>query len=458
MISNSNVLANENGGAAVINWSSRFAFLMASIGFAVGLGNIWRFPYITGENGGGAFVIVYLACTFLIGVPILIAELSIGRMGRSSPPNSMRAVALIQGRTSHWQAVGLIHLLAAFAIMVVYCVISGWVLSYLFKSAFSDFSGFQGADANFLFEDMLSHPFSMFAWTLLSIVITGAIIWAGVDKGIDRVVRVLMPCLLGFIVVLIVNNFFNDGFSAGFSYLFSFEFRKITPSVMLAAIGQAFFSIGVAMAGMMTYGSYLPRQVSIPKSAAIIVLSDTAVALMAGLVIFPLVFRFGLDPSGGAGLIFKTLPVAFGQMPGGYVFSIFFFLMLSIAAITSMVGLVEPHTRWLEEKGFSRHKSALMILGLISVLSTISIMGYGSLSQYSFFGRDINGSIDFFSNQILLPIGGFLIAIFIGWFVGPSHLKDELDIDSSFFRLWYFLVRFVVPASLFLIFIFGLYN
>ena len=444
---------NSSGPA----WTSRFAFLMASIGFAVGLGNIWRFPYVTGENGGGAFVLVYLLCVFAIGVPILMAELLVGRRGKMSPPNSMRNVAIECGGRKQWQFVGLMNLLAAFLIMVTYCVVAGWVLEYLFKALVTGFSGVDGEMAIQAFDNMLGDARGMLFWTLLSLVLTGSIIYAGVQDGIERAVKVLMPALFSLMITLVIYNMVVGGFGEAIQYMFFADFSKITGTVMLAAIGQAFFSIGVAMGGMMTFGAYLPKTISIPRSVVIIIVADTLVALMAGLVIFPAVFNNGLDPAGGPGLIFKILPVAFAQMPGGHVVSVLFFLLLSVAAITSMVGLTEPLTHWLgEHQGFSRHKSTLLVLGSIAVLSVISILGYNYLAAFNLGGKDINGVVDYFSNQILLPIGGLLIAIFAGWFVDRHVSVEELDMeDNTLFKLWYLLIRFVVPPAVFVVFVLG---
>lgn len=247
------------------------------------------------------------------------------------------------------------------------------------------------------------------------------------------------------------------GFGAALNYLFSPDFYKITPAVILAAVGQAFFSIGVGMAAMMTYGAYLPKQVSIPRSVALIVCVDTVVALLAGLVIFPAVFANGLDPSGGPGLIFQTLPVAFAQMPGGQWVSVLFFLLLSVAAITSMVGLIEPQTRWLQEaKGYARHKSALVILSVISLLSVSSILGYNHFANYTYLGMDINGAMDYVANQLLLPIGGLLIAVFVAWVMRREVVLDELGSrDGLGFRLWYGLIRYVVPVAVLVMFVLG---
>ncbi len=444
-------------GAAQSHWSSRFAFIMASVGFAVGLGNIWRFPYVTGENGGAAFVIVYLACAFGIGIPILMAELLIGRRGAASPPNAMANVATENGKSRKWGLVGGMGLLAAYTIEIVYAVIVGWVLWYLFKAVTTGFVGIDGVAANAEFASVLDSSLGMIFWTLVGLSITGLIIYAGVQNGIERAVVVMMPLMLFLLVALAGYNYFAGGFSEAVAWLFTPDFSKIGPSTLLVAIGQAFFSIGVAMGGMMIYGSYLPKSISITQSVFIIVIADTMVAVLAGLVIFPAVFANGLDPAAGPGLIFQTLPVAFAQMPGGYVFSILFFVMLSFAGITSMVGLVECVNGWLVDSyDMPRHKSALLVVGSIALLSVLSILSYNVMSDYTIGGKNFNDSLDYFSNQILLPLGGLLIAIFAGWVVTKETTQNELSSLNSFgYQVWHFLIRFVVPPALIVIFVMG---
>lgn len=440
-------------------FSSRFGFLMAAIGFAVGLGNIWRFPYLTGENGGGAFVIVYLLCVLTIGVPIIIAELLIGRRGRLSPPRALAAVAKAEGVSVRWGWLGSMNVLAAFLIVGVYAVIVGWVLRYLYLAATNSFVAMNAATAENLFAGTLANTGEALLWTLLGLLITGGIIIGGVQRGIERAVRVLMPMLFALLVLLAIYNVFAGGFLEALRYLFVPDFSVVTPSLLLVAVGQAFFSIGVAMAGMMTFGAYLPGHVSIPRSAVIIALGDTLVALLAGLVIFPAVFHNGLDPAGGTGLIFQTLPVAFAQMPGAYVVGLLFFLLLSVAAITSMVGLIEPITAWLCEvtQWRRRHASALS-LAAVTVLSVVSALSYSGWSGVQTFGMSLSELLDFVPNQLLLPIGGLLIAVFAGWRMSISASSQELGLanDSTAFRSFQVLVRFFVPVVIGVIFVTGL--
>jgi NSS family neurotransmitter:Na+ symporter len=446
------------GGGGHAHWTSRFAFLMASVGFAVGLGNIWRFPYVTGENGGAAFVLIYLACATLIGVPILMAELMLGRRGDGSPPTAMRRVAAESGRNRQWQWVGGMGLMAAYTIEIVYAVIVGWVLWYLFKALSTGFAGVDALAAEAQFTGVLGDNVGMLFWTLVGLAITGLIVYSGVKEGIERAVILLMPLMFALLVLLALFNVFAGGFGEAVAWLFTPDFSKITFATVLAAVGQAFFSIGVGMAGMMTYGAYLPREFSISHSVLIIVVADTAVALLAGLVIFPAVFNYGLDPAAGPGLLFQTLPVAFAQMPGGYLFSVLFFLMLAVAGITSMVGLIESLNSWVEERfSVSRHVSALLVVGSISVFSIFSILSYNVLDELRFAGRNFNDAADYFVNQVLLPLGGLSIAIFAGWFMRPEHSRDEFTtLTRAAYRLWFILIRYLVPPALLLIFIMGL--
>jgi len=444
-------------GGGQDHWSSRFAFLMASVGFAVGLGNIWRFPYVAGENGGAAFVLIYLACAFGIGIPILMAELLIGRRGQSSPPAAMANVAAENGSSRNWQWVGGMGLLAAYTIEIVYAVIVGWVLWYLFKAVTTGFVDIDGMAAGAEYSAMLGDNVGMIFWTLIGLSITGLIIYAGVQNGIERAVVIMMPVMFVLLLGLATYNYFAGGFTEAVEWLFTPDFSKIGPATVLTAIGQAFFSIGVAMGGMMIYGSYLPKTVSITQSVFIVVIADTGVAILAGLVIFPAVFSNGLDPAAGPGLIFQTLPVAFSQMPGGYAFSILFFLMLSFAGITSMVGLVECVNAWLEERyQMPRHRSAVLVIGSIAAFSVLSILSYNVLGDWSIAGMNFNGVMDYFSTKILLPVGGLLIAVFSGWVVSKEVTRDELSsLNAVGFHIWHFLIRFVVPPALLVIFVMG---
>ena len=372
-------------------WSSRFAFIMASVGFAVGLGNIWRFPYVTGENGGSAFVLIYLLCAVAIGIPCLMAELLVGRRGGGSPPTSMAAVATESGRSDRWRVVGGLGVVTAYTIAITYAVVVGWVLWYLGRALVTGFADFDAAVAETTFAGLLADNQSMVIWTLIGNVIVGSIIYAGVTAGIERAVTIMMPLMFSLLVGLSIYNYFAGGFVETLQWLFTPDFSKVTGATFLAAVGQAFFSIGVGMGGMMTYGAYLPKDFSIIRGAGTIVLADTFIALLAGFVVFPAVFHFGLDMASGPGLIFQTLPVAFAQMPGGAVFAVLFFVMLGVAGVTSMVGLLESVTSWTKEKlGTSRQRSTILVVGSVSCLSVISVLSYNIWEDYRLLGMNFN--------------------------------------------------------------------
>lgn len=453
------------GGSVHENWSSRFGFLMASVGFAVGLGNIWKFPYITGENGGGAFVIVYLICVFAIGVPILMAEILIGRRGGGSPDVSMANVARAENASPRWHLLGAMTMVTAFVILLVYCVVAGWVFQYLYFAGSGAFASLiAGEDSIALFADVLAAPGGMVFWTGLVLVICCSIVASGIRNGIERAVIVLMPVLFILLVIMVIYAAVAGDFKTGVAFLFNPDFSKINAGVVLIAIGQAFFSVGVAMAGMMTYGAYLPKQVSIGRSALIIVAADTLVALLAGLAIFPLVFKHGVDPEGGPGLIFETLPLAFAHMPGGYFFSIVFFTLLSVAAITSIVGLLEPLMSWGEERfRMSRKRLAAILVGTIGVLSILSILSYNQLAGFTplawlpgFDGKNVNDILGFLTDQLMLPLGGLLIAIFVGWFMSADSSKDELAPSRAWhFSAWRFLLRYLAPPAVAIMLVLG---
>ena len=444
-----------SSGTAI--WSSRFAFIMASVGFAVGLGNIWRFPYVTGENGGSAFVVIYLLCALGIGVPCLMAEFLVGRRGGGSPPTSMARVAEESGRSRHWRAVGGMGVVTAFTIAITYAVVVGWVLWYLMQAAVTGFSAFDSAVAASTFANLLNNNSAMVLWTLIGNLLVGGIIYAGVTAGIERAVTILMPLMFLLLIGLGIYNFFTGGFMETLEWLFTPDFSKVTGSTVLAAVGQAFFSIGVGMGGMMTYGAYLPRDFSIAQGAAVIVLADTLVALLAGFVVFPAVFFFGLDMASGPGLIFQTLPVAFSQMPGGPIFAVLFFLMLSVAGITSMVGLLESVTNWTQERlGISRQQSTILVIASVTSLSVISVLSYNLWEDYRLLGMNFNELTEALYDKLLLPLAGLLVALFTGWVMKREHSEAELGSDATGYALWRWLTRFIVVPAVAVILVSGI--
>ena len=439
-------------------WSSRFAFIMASVGFAVGLGNIWRFPYVTGENGGSAFVLIYLLCAVAIGIPCLMAELLVGRRGGGSPPTSMEAVALESGQSRHWRGVGGLGVLTAYTIAITYAVVVGWVLWYLARAVFTGFADFDAAAAEATFAGLLADNEAMVLWTLVGNILVGTIIYAGVTAGIERAVTIMMPLMFSLLVGLSIYNYFAWGFVETLEGLFTPDFSKVTGATFLAAVGQAFFSIGVGMGGMMTYGAYLPKDFSIARGAGTIVLADTLIALLAGFVVFPAVFHFGLDMASGPGLIFQTLPVAFSQMPGGSVFAVLFFVMLGVAGVTSMVGLLESVTSWTKERlQLSRQRSTILVVGSVTSFSVISVLSYNIWEDYRLLGMNFNELTEALYDKLFLPLAGLLVALFTGWFMHSDHSAAELRDDARWYGLWRALTRFVVVPAVAVILITGLF-
>jgi len=444
--------------AATAAWGSRSGFILASIGFAVGLGNIWRFPYVTGENGGSAFVVIYLLCAFGIGVPILMSEFLVGRRGAKSPPFAIGGVSAEAGLKPGWSWVGTLTIVTAFGILISYAVVAGWVLGYFYQALQGTMLAATPELAAARFDRMLADPIDLIFWGTLALGVSGAIIASGVQQGIERAVKILMPTLFGLLLLLMIHNLFVGGMPAALDYLFKPDFSKVTGATFLAALSQAFFSIGVAMGGMMMFGAYLPKTISIAQSAMIIVAADTLVALLAGLVIFPMVFHNGLDVGAGTGLIFQTLPVAFGRMENGALVGAVFFLLLCVAAITSIVGLAEPVRGYVQERfGVSRRRSTIMTFGTLLPCSVISALSFSTWSGASLFGQSLDYWIEYLPNQVMLPVGGLLIAIYVAWRLPKQISYEELGITNvRWYTLWWSLMRFIVVPAVLIILLTGL--
>ena len=438
------------------SWSSGFTFVLAAVGAAVGLGNIWKFPYVVGVSGGGAFVLIYLACVVFVAIPILIAELWIGRRGNRSPPVAMRIVASNAGRSTAWSVVGWMGMLVGYLIATYYSVIAGWTLAYIFKAG-TGFGGASPAEVPGQFDALLADPLTMTLFHTVFITVALLIVGRGVRDGIERAVKVLMPALFVMLLVMIGYAAVEGNFKAGTDFLFSTDFSKIDGSIVLSAIGQSFFSISVAMGLIMTYGSYVPRDVSLTKSALIIASADTMVALLAGLMIFPLVFANGLDPGSGPGLIFRTLPAAFAGMSGGAVFGALFFLLLAFAAVTSIIAIIEPIVAYAEGRWNMRRRNGCIVfgflawaIGLATVFSFNVWSGVMPLSAISTFAEmNIFALIDYFTANLLMPLGAIFMAIFVGWLIKPAVLTQDLEFGSdALFKVWLWMIRVIVPVAI----------
>ena len=439
-------------------WGSRWIFILAATGSAVGLGNIWKFPYIAGENGGGAFVLVYLFCILLVGVPIMMAEVLIGRRGRQSPINSMQDVAVEAGQHKRWALLGWMGVLAGFMIFSFYSVVAGWVLYYIAGMGVGDFIAIGSEDAGKVFNGLLADPQTLIIWHSIFVLMVMAVIAGGVQKGLENAVRFLMPALFVLLFLLLGYSMQSGSFSQGWDFLFHFDPEALSWNAVLVALGHAFFTLSLGMGAIMVYGSYMPRTSSIGSSVLIIAAMDTLVALIAGLSIFPIVFANNMDPGAGPGLMFVTLPVAFGQMPGGQVFGFVFFLLVGVAAWTSAISLMEPAAAWLVEKfGWSR-VPACLVLGLVVWVLGIGALGsFNFLSHVQLIGFNIFDFLDFLTANVMLPLGGLLIAVFAGWFMTRSMCENELEISSPLlFNAWYIVLRFVAPVAVALVFVLNL--
>jgi NSS family neurotransmitter:Na+ symporter len=444
------------GAAGHEHWSSRTGFLLAAIGSAVGLGNFWRFPYQAGESGGGAFVLVYLACILLIATPLVMAELMIGRRGQKSAVGSSYAVAKEAGQSGGWAIIGWMGMIGGFLILSFYSVIGGLVLAYIPEAMLGSFSGKNAAEIGEIYATLQANPVKMTIFHALFMGITGYIVAKGLQRGIEPAVKVLMPLLFLLMVLLLGYAIFEGAFMEGVRFLFTPDFSKINATVFVDAIGHAFFSVGVALAILITYGSYLGPDMNLPRAGIIIALSDTGVAIVAGLIIFPIVFAHGVDPAAGPGLLFETLPIAFGQMFGGVVFGSIFFILMFVAALTSSISILEIAGAYADERlGVSRTTGAILaasaafLVGMATVLSFNVWSGWYPLDALTpFRGLTPFGLIDTITQQFMLPLAGILIAVFAGWALPKTLTQQELGLSAGAYQVWSGLLRYLAPIAI----------
>ena len=435
-------------------WSSGRTFLLASVGGAIGLGNIWRFPYIMGENGGGAFVFVYLAAAFLVAVPILSVEVAIGRHGRASPYTAMAAVSTQSGRWAAWGLVGGMGLLAGYLIMSFYSVIAGSTLDYLFLAASGAFTGLASESAQALNAGLNNNPLRLGVWHTLFMLASCVIVGRDVRRGVEVAVRFLMPVLFLLLLAVIAYALIEGDAAAGLNFMFDFRFGELTAASALEAISHAFFSIGVAIGLMMMYGAFAPREVSLPHTCVGITVADTSVAVLAGIAIFPLVFANGLEPGSGPSLVFLTLPIAFGGMPAGSFFGAAFFLLLGFAALTSAIALMEAAVTLLQERlKLGRWAATLSVGATLWGLGWLTVLSFGSGAQWNVIaGMNPFELIDYLTATIMMPLGGALMALFAGWRMKRAILLGELGWQTgALFTVWLWLLRVVAPAAILVI-------
>ena len=436
-------------------WSNRWLFVLAAAGSAVGLGNIWKFPYIAGENGGGAFVLIYLACIALVGVPIMMSEILLGRSGRASPITAMEKLARLSGASNYWALVGWLGVLAGFLILSYYAVIAGWALNYVWLSGYGEFSNISASGAEDIFGDFLSNPWQLLFWHSLFMICTVTIVGRGIGKGLETAVRWFMPLLFILLIVLLIYGFQSGGFKQAVNFMFDFKLDAVTTETWLIAMGQAFFTLSLGMGAMMAYGSYVPDSANIGSTVIIIALLDSFVAVAAGLAIFPIVFANGLEPSQGPGLMFVTIPLAFGQMSLGSVFGTLFFLLVSFAAITSAISLTEPAISYLVEKYNASRSRVAVSLGVFCWLLGIgTVLSFNHWADLTLFGMTFFDGVDYVSQNIMLPLGGMLIALVAAWRIPDSLIAEQVGIKKgNVLNSWKLLAGVLAPLCVALVFI-----
>jgi neurotransmitter:Na+ symporter, NSS family len=438
-------------------WSSRWLFILAAAGSAVGIGNIWKFPYIAGENGGGAFVIIYLVCIAIVGIPIMMSEVMLGREGRSSPINTMRDLTERGKRNPFWVLIGWMGVLAGFLILSYYAVIAGWAMNYVWLTAVGTFEGTTAQNASDAFDGFLANPWQLILWQTLFMWVTIWIVGKGVTKGLETAIRLFMPMLFILLIVLLGYSVNSGGFQQGVDFMFDIDANAFTdPQIWLLAMGQSFFTLSLGMGAMMAYGAYVPADASIGRTVFTIALLDTSVAVAAGLAIFPIVFANGLDAAQGPGLMFVTVPLAFGQLPLGAIFGTLFFLLVSFAALTSAISLTEPALAYLVEEYNAKRKRVAISLGVLCW-----ILGLGTVFSFNIWadftvvgGLTIFDFVDYVSQNIMLPLGGLLIAIFGVWMVPKTVLEKQLGMSSKaklFF--WRLIGGIVAPLGVLAVFV-----
>lgn len=437
-------------------WGSRLGFIFAAAGSAIGLGNIWRFPTVVGQSGGGAFIIVYLLIIFIIGIPLMIGELAIGRRGKRNIVGAFKEIK----PGSPWWIIGALGVIAGFVILSYYSVIAGWSVSYIFKFLTGQFAGLGAGDSSDVFGQLVSSPVEPLIWHGVFMAMTIGIVIFGIDKGIERASKIMMPVLFFLLIALAIRSLTLDGAMEGLRWYLTPDFSAINISIVLGALGQVFFSLSLGMGAIMTYGSYLADDNDIPNSAILISVADLSIAILAGLIIIPAVFAFGFAPEAGPPLIFITLPAVFGSMPAGNFVGALFFLLLTIAALTSAISLLEvPVSYVIDELKWNRKKAAVIVGLTIFVIGIPSSLSMGIWGEILFFGMPFLDFMDFFSSYLLLPIGGFLTAIFVGWIWGSKGAFGELKKEGVNFGLrgpWFAVVKYILPIVLLYILITGL--
>ncbi|MFP4555994.1 MAG: sodium-dependent transporter [Bacteroidales bacterium] len=440
------------------NFGSKFGIIAATAGSAVGLGNIWKFPYVAGENGGGAFLLIYLFFVLLIGVPVMMSEFAIGRRGQKNAYGSFSVVA----PGTRWNLIGFMGVIAAFFILAFYSSVAGWTLEYIVRSVSGQFTGKTPQILAHSFNDFITNPVRPVAWQLLFLIFTALIVLMGIKRGIEKYTKMLMPMLLLLIIMLCVRSLTLEGGSEGLTFLFKPDFSKVGGKTILYALGQAFFSLSLGMGALITYSSYFSKKENLAQTAIEVSLADSVIAILAGIMIFPAVFAFGIEPASGPSLVFITLPGIFQQMPGGDFFGTIFFILLAVAALTSTISLLEVVVAFFsEELKISRKKATLVATVAISVLGVFASLSFGPLENVTLFNKSIFDILDYTASNVLLPLGGLCIVLFVGWFAGKKithgEFSNEGALKARYYLVYRFVVRFIAPVAIAAIFIYSIF-
>lgn len=437
-----------------VTFGSKIGVVLATVGCAVGLGSIWRFPYMVGANGGAAFLLVFIICTILLGLPIMMTEFFIGRHSLSNAAGAFKVIA----PGTKWPLIGYNGVLAAFLILGFYSVVSGWTLEYIWQAASGSLAGKTTAEFTADFQSFSSNAIRPIGWTLVFVAITHIIIVCGVEKGIERASKIMMPALFLILVILCIRSLTLPGAAEGLSFLLKPDFNKITSSVILSAMGQTFFGLSIGMGCLITYSSYFSSDTKLQVTAVQVTVLNTLVALLAGVMVFPAVFSFGIEPTAGPELVFITLPNVFEQLPFGSLWSFIFFILLALAALTSTISLHEVATAYVhEEYRMTRKKAAWFVSIGVSVIAIFCSLSFGLLKEYTIAGLTIFEAIDYLTAKIMMPLGGMMICIFVGFRIDKKILKEELTNKGTatfyFFNTYSFFVKYVAPLAIGLIFV-----
>ncbi|GHF24004.1 sodium-dependent transporter [Kordiimonas sediminis] len=444
-------------------FSSRLAFILVTAGAAVGLGNVWSFTYVAGKNGGGGFVLIYLLALALVAAPVFMAELLLGRLGKASPPTSLRSLQKQSGSRLPWAPAVWLGVVSQIVILGYYSVIAGQAMHYIFVSLTGGFSAVSAEDVAALDSSFKAGPLLPLVWSGLFCAATALIVSADVRSGLERAGKLLMPALFIMLIGLVIYAALVGDFAAATNFMFGFSDITLTPRVVMEAVGQAFFTLSVGVGGIMMYGAYMGDNVRLPRAVLWIVAMDLLVAIVAGLAVFSFVFGFDVEPAAGPGLVFLTLPIAFGQLPAGSIVACIFFTLLVFAAITSAISMIAPAVQRMEESGIARYKSAWLVVSIaffFSFLTAMSLTDWQHVFPLAALGFDGMTWFDLmreFTNNIVLPVGAFAFALMVGWGVGRDRVRAALPMeDTIFFALWFQVVRYLVPVAIAALFVYSL--